>query len=269
MFERVTLSAFNPGPMTGDGNNTYLLVGSDARGVLIDAGVGDARHIDAIRSALNARHASLSDVLVTHAHGDHIAGVPALAREFPDARFRKYLWPDHDARYPAAWLSINDGESIQVGDDRLIAVFTPGHAPDHIAFWHEGSRAAFTGDLVVSGTTVLIAASKGGSLREYLASLDRIRALDAQQLLPAHGPAIGNPANILTHYVEHRARREAQILAALRSGHDTVQAIVETIYHGLPHALMPAATENVRAHLAKLGDEGRAATDGDRWFLLS
>jgi glyoxylase-like metal-dependent hydrolase (beta-lactamase superfamily II) len=267
VFELLTLPAFNPGPMTGEGNNTYLLVASDGCATLIDAGIGDARHINAIRGALSTRSASLTDVLVTHAHGDHISGAPAIAREFPDARFRKYLWPADDARYPAAWLPLSDGQSIQVGDDRLTTLFTPGHAPDHLAFWHEGSRTAFTGDLVVSGTTVMIAASKGGSLREYLASLGRIRALDARQLLPAHGPAISEPANILTRYVEHRERREEQIIAAILGGHDTVQAIAETIYHGLPHALMPAATENVRAHLTKLRDDGRAETQGDRWHL--
>jgi glyoxylase-like metal-dependent hydrolase (beta-lactamase superfamily II) len=146
-------------------------------------------------------------------------------------------------------------------------VFTPGHSPDHLAFWHETSGTVFTGDLVVANTTVVIVASKGGDLGEYLQSLERIRALKASTLLPAHGPDISNPDTILIRYAEHRQRREAQVADRLRRGVDTVQAITESIYHGLAPELMPAAAENVRAHLEKLKKEARVAQEQDRWRL--
>jgi glyoxylase-like metal-dependent hydrolase (beta-lactamase superfamily II) len=267
VFDPILLPAFNPGPMTGDGNNTYLIVGAGGSAALVDAGVGEPRHLAAIDDALRSRQAQLTDVYVTHAHGDHALGAVALSRLHPQARFWKYLSPALDARYAVSWAPLADGEQVRAGDTSLKVLYTPGHAPDHVAFWHEETRTAFTGDLVVQGTTVMIAASKGGDLSEYLASLARILAMKASRLLPGHGPAIVDPETILNRYIEHRKRREQQVLAALGAGFDSVQAITESIYHGLPSALVPAAAENVRAHLDKLRREGRAGNGDDRWTL--
>ena len=55
------------------------------------------------------------------------------------------------------------------------------------------------------------------------------------------------------------------MIAALAAGRDTVQAIAEYIYDGLEPALMPAARENVRAHLDKLKAEGAAFEQHGRW----
>jgi glyoxylase-like metal-dependent hydrolase (beta-lactamase superfamily II) len=154
---------------------------------------------------------------------------------------------------------------VRVGAEALVVLRTPGHAPDHIVLWHEPTRTAFTGDLVILGGSVMIHTSRGGDLREYLASLERVRALGARRLMPAHGPAIEDPEGVLTAYLDHRALRERQVVAALGSGLATVQAIAESIYDGLDPALMPAARENVRAHLDKLKAEGRAAEEGGCW----
>jgi glyoxylase-like metal-dependent hydrolase (beta-lactamase superfamily II) len=113
----------------------------------------------------------------------------------------------------------------------------------------------------------MIDASRGGSLAKYLASLERIRDLKPLRLLPAHGPMIDDPVAVLTEYVEHRLMRERQVLDALAKGRDTVQAIAESIYHGLDPALLPAARENVRAHLEKLQAEGTAFEQGGRWTI--
>ena len=253
--------------MTGDGNNTYLLVNDSGSATLIDAGVGDPRHLEAIDRALEKHRARLDRVLVTHVHGDHAKGAAPIAAAHPESRFFKYPWPEQDVRYQVPWQPLRDGEPIGEGDQRVTAVFTPGHSPDHMAFWHEPTRTAFVGDLVVAGTTVMIAASKGGDLTDYLASLERIRALEAVRLLPAHGPEVTNPEAILDRYAEHRRHREGQILHELARGLDTVPSITESIYHGLSPALIPAAAENVRAHLDKLTKEGRVRRARDGWHL--
>jgi glyoxylase-like metal-dependent hydrolase (beta-lactamase superfamily II) len=253
--------------MTGQGNNTYLLVRAGGSAALIDAGVGDRRHLEALAHALALEHARLDEVLVTHAHGDHARGAGALAQAYPGARFRKHPWPEEDARYGVEWLPLQDGERVGTGDDRLTVLFTPGHSPDHLAFWHEASRTVFAGDLVVPGTTVVIGASKGGDMTQYLASLERIRRIDPERLLPAHGPEVTDVETLLDRYVEHRLQRERDVLAALAEGRETVQAITESIYHGLPPALMPAAAENVLAHLEKLRRERRARNERDRWLI--
>lgn len=265
VLESILLEAHNPGPMTGRGNNTYLLVGSRGSAALVDAGVGDARHVGAIARALDARLARLALVLVTHGHADHASGAPALAAAFPGAVFAKRPWPAEDPRYGVPWRALADGARLAIDDDEVIAVETPGHSPDHVAFWHEPSRTAFTGDLVVPGGSVLIQWSRGGDLRQYLRALERIRDLEPARLLPAHGVAVDDPAALLREYLAHRRLREEQVLAALRQGRRTVEAIAETIYDGLDPALMGAARENVRAHLEKLGAEGRASEQGGIW----
>jgi glyoxylase-like metal-dependent hydrolase (beta-lactamase superfamily II) len=261
----IPLSAHNPGPMTGAGNNTYLIAREGDGAVLIDAGVGEAAHLRDLESALGSRRARLTCVLVTHGHRDHAAGAPALARAHPDAAFAKLPWPGEDEQYDVAWRALVDGETVDAGGQPLTVLHTPGHSPDHVVFWREATRTIFSGDLVVLGSSVMIHTSRGGNLAQYLASLERLKALEPARLLPAHGLAIEDPARVLSAYVAHRLEREQQVIASLAAGHATVQAIAESIYHGLAPALMPAAQENVRAHLDKLQAEGRVSRDGDRW----
>ena len=266
-FEPQLLTAHNPGPMTGPGNNTYLLIGGEGSAGLIDAGVGESAHLEELTWTLDARSARLERVLVTHGHRDHAGGAPAIAAAFPEAVFTKYPWPEEDAQYGVAWRSAGDGDVIVAAEEPLTALHTPGHSPDHMAFWHRPSGTIFTGDLVAQGSSVMIHWSRGGDLAHYLASLERLLTLAPRRLLPAHGPAIDDPRTVLLGYLEHRRQRERQVLDALRAGHDTVQAIAESIYDGLAPALMPAARENVRAHLEKLRTDGRAANEDGRWTL--
>jgi glyoxylase-like metal-dependent hydrolase (beta-lactamase superfamily II) len=259
--EIVPLHAANPGPMTGAGNWTYFLPGRHP--LLIDAGVGQASHLDALAEA---RTSGPSHVVVTHAHGDHASGAATIADRWTDTAFSKYPWPDRDGRYPVAWRGLADGEAVPAGDEEVIVVHTPGHAPDHIALWHPSTRTLFSADLVTVGTTVVILATHGGRLADYLSSLRRVIALAPKRLLPAHGEAIDDPRPLLEKYLAHRAQREVQVLAGLRAGTRTIEGLVADIYRGLSPALVPMARESVLAHLLKLEEEGRARRVGDEWI---
>ena len=258
------LSARNPGVMTGAGNWTYLLSGSMP--ALIDAGVGQDDHVEEVSSALGT--SVLARVIVTHAHADHASGAPSLAARWPAAGFLKYPWLEQDAGYAVQWQPIVDGQQVGAGDLSLEVVHTPGHSPDHVCLWHAGTRTLFSGDLLVEGSTVVVPASRGGSLAAYLQSLTRIERLRPAVAYPAHGAVIEDPLAVIAHYRAHRAGRERQILEALQGGAGTVTAIAATVYADLTPALLPVAEETVRAHLVKLRDEGRVDEEDGRLRLV-
>ncbi len=265
LLNPLAIHAFNPGPITGAGNWTWLLPGRVS--TLIDAGTGDPRHIDALERALAGER--LAQVLVTHAHADHASGAPAMAERMPGVQFRKMPWPDRDLKWPVSWQPLADGEVVSAGDTSLVTVHTPGHAPDHVCFWHEETRTLLCGDLAVKGTTVWIPSSLKGDLSDYLASLERVLRLNPQRLLPAHGPVINEPHKLLRAYIAHKLEREAQVLDALGRGDTNPDAIVARVYAGLKESLAPMARENVVSHLVKLAREGRATSDDNGWRLIN
>lgn len=229
--------AGNPGPLTGSGNNTWLIDGGEP--ALVDAGIGEASHVDAIARALGDR--PLRRVLVTHGHGDHASGIPAL----------RARWPAIEA---GRWPGLADGAIVRAGDVTLTVIHTPGHAPDHICFWDGERRELYAGDMVIEGSTVMIPAGRGGNLRDYLASLERLAALGPARVFPGHGPVIEEPVALIREYIEHRRTRDAQVQACLDAGIVDVGAIVARIYPGLAAELRPAARLTVEAHLEKLRD---------------
>lgn len=248
------LPAGNPGAFTGPaGNNTWLVDGAEP--LLVDAGVGERSHLDALAAALGGR--ALARVFLTHAHRDHAAGVPDLRSAWPDARI--IGGPDG--------APVIDGDWIPAGDGRVQVIATPGHSSDHACLWDAERRLLFAGDLLVSGGTVMIAASSGGSLRQYLDSLARVRALEPARVYPGHGPVTDEPLRLIDQYVAHRMERERQVIDALAKGASTVDALVTAIYPVLADALRGAARETVLAHLRKLEEEQRALERDGAWSL--
>jgi hydroxyacylglutathione hydrolase len=237
--------------MTGAGNWTWFLDG--AVPALVDAGVGNPAHLDVIAQVLAGR--PLARVLVTHGHPDHASGVPALRQRWPDVE----IYAGAPDLSPGPVRRLLDGAAVVAGDTPLVALHTPGHAPDHFCFWDPTSRVLFSGDMLVKGSTVMIPAGRGGDLREYLASLRRLAALVPRRAYPGHGDVIDDPVALIDEYLAHRAMRESQILQCLADGIVDPDAIVARIYPAVADAIRPAARLTVDAHLAKLRDEGRIA----------
>ena len=238
----VRVLAPNPSPYTLEGTNTWI-VGRDPA-VVIDPGPDEPAHLAEVRR--EAR--TVAAILLTHDHPDHAPGAPALARDTgaPVLAFRP----------PAGGRRIRDGEVVRAGGAVLRAVYTPGHSPDHVAFVLEGERALFTGDAVLGRGTSVIDPPEG-DLAAYLRSLRRMLELAPRVLYPGHGPVVLDGAGKLREYLEHRAMREEQVLAALEAGRRTIPEMVEEIYRGYPAELRPLAERSVLAHVVKLEAEGR------------
>jgi glyoxylase-like metal-dependent hydrolase (beta-lactamase superfamily II) len=206
--------------------------------------------VAALAAALGGR--PLARVIVTHGHPDHASGVPAIRARWPGVELYRWLCDDEADCRPLA-----DGQSIDAGDRRLQVVYTPGHATDHVCLWDAVRRDLYAGDMVIRGGSVLIPAGRGGSLREYLRSLERLVALDPARIYPGHGPIIEAPADVLAEHLAHRRDRERQVLACIETGSPDVDRIVSRLYPSLAEGLLPAARMTVQAHLDKLREDGR------------
>jgi glyoxylase-like metal-dependent hydrolase (beta-lactamase superfamily II) len=254
----------NPGIMTGPGTNTYLL--GDEHLALIDPGPDDDGHLAVLEEAVGDR---LDWILVTHTHLDHsplasrlqhATGARVLAFG-PAPRHHQSALDAHDGAFAPDRLLV-DGDRLDTGELTIEAVYTPGHASNHLCFELAGSGLLFSGDHVMSGSTVVIA-PPDGDMADYLESLDRVRRRDPRRIAPGHGGMIEDPAAVLDEYLRHRFEREAQVLAGLRGapeGGITAEELVAVIYLDVPAVLHPIAKYSVWAHLRKLAGEGKATT---------
>lgn len=268
LIQRVV--ANNPGPFTYTGTGTYI-VGRDTPGAgvaVLDPGPPDRAHLEAILKAVGARR--VSHILVTHTHRDHSplarplaerTGAPVLAARPPAAVTHASgpLDEDEDETFqPDVILS---GGEIIAGDGWTIeALATPGHASNHMAFILAEENALFSGDHVMGWSTTVIA-PPDGDMADYIASLDAVIARDFTTLWPTHGAPITDPGPFLQAYRHHRLAREAQVMARLEAGDQTIGQMVPTLYAAVDKRLWPAASLSVLAHLGKLVRDGRVTAE--------
>lgn len=257
----------NPTMFTGPGTNTYL-VGLGRRPLLLDTGAGVDIYPEMLtRGLAELSHSrELDKIVITHAHGDHIGGVRQVREKFGELEVLKKPWPGRDEIAGAPITPLEHAARVSAEGTTLQAVFTPGHAPDHLCYYLEEERALFTGDVVLgAGTTVI--PDDGGDLALYLDSLRRLLEFELETIYPAHGPAIRNPREKILEYIAHRELRESQVLAALRAGPLDVAEIVKKIYTDVPEFLHPAAANSIRAHLKKLRAENAVVQYEGLWGL--
>jgi glyoxylase-like metal-dependent hydrolase (beta-lactamase superfamily II) len=248
----VRVLAPNPGPMTGTGTNTFVV--GDASGcVVIDPGVADPAHLDAILAAGLAL-GGIQAIIVTHGHPDHMGGAAELAARTGAPVLAMSNAPNG---VPFATRVLNDNDTIAAGAQILMVMGTSGHRFDHCCLWHAPSGILFAGDLLAGVGTVVIMPPEG-DMRAYLASLARLQTLPITRIWPAHGPAIDDPQERLAGYIAHRLEREGKVLAALTPQPQSVAELVPLVYADTDPSLYPVAAQSLLAHLLKLAAEGRA-----------
>jgi glyoxylase-like metal-dependent hydrolase (beta-lactamase superfamily II) len=271
----------NPGPMTLDGTNTWLLGAPGSRDVVVvDPGPDDATHLERVAALALASADRVRAILLTHGHLDHSAGARALSRRLGGAPVRAL-----DPAWVFGGEGLRDGDELRLDGLRVAVVGTPGHTSDSLCFLatpddeqvrpdpiersvrgpliersiHSPGGAVLTGDTVLGrGTSVI--AHPDGRLGDYLASLRRLSMLATERalgpLLPGHGPVLDDPVAVLDAYLRHRAQRLDEVRAALAAGASTAADVVEQVYPGIEPALRAAAERSVQAQLAYLHDHG-------------
>lgn len=264
LSERVVrVRAPNPGPMTLDGTNSYVIQVGDGEAVVIDPGPAIDAHVLELSTTARDLGAHVLAILVTHGHPDHAPGAAALSAlvdapvlAHPNAEF------PHDQELPGGTL-------LSYANASLDAIDAPGHSFDHLVFYLREERALFTGDVVLGRGTVVIR-PPDGAMRPYQRTLERLARdyPDAERIYGGHGPEVDDPQAKLAEYIEHRRERERQLIGALERGPATVEALVHAIYTDLDPALVPAAGAQMRAYLIALEQEGRVREAGREYALL-
>lgn len=246
--------------------NAFLLGTGDA--VLVDPGSPHEEENTRLLAALAAARERLgrrvTAIWLTHHHQDHTSGVervrkelgvPVLAHRATAERiqggfFRRGIKVDG---------YLEDGQRIVLAGDPpfpVRVVFTPGHARGHVGFFAEESASFLAGDLVAGVGTIVIDPPEG-NMDDYLASLDKARALAPNTLFPAHGPAVKDAAGYLAIYKEHRLWREGKVEAAWREGKRSPKEMLPVVYDDVPKEAYPIAERQVLAHLERLKRAGR------------
>ena len=238
----------NPGLMTLDGTNTWVLRGSGSDEiVVVDPGPDDEEHIAKV-----AQQGTVSLVLISHRHEDHTGGIDKLVDltgapvRAVGSGFLRGLAPP-----------LTDGEVIDAAGLRIRVMATPGHTADSLSFVLDD--AVLTADTVLGrGTTVID--STDGSLGDYLESLKRLRGLGDRAVLPGHGPDLTDLTAVADMYLAHREERLSQVRDALRVLGDDASArqIVEHVYTDVDEALWDAAESSRSSPARLLRPPGRA-----------
>ena len=213
-------------------------------------------HLEAVASA--ALGAEAAAILVTHGHPDHAPGAAGLARALESAGSTvEVLGP---AGVEGVGRALADGEAVTTDEGDLVVVETPGHARAHLAFHWPARDALFAGDLLLGKGDTVWVGEYAGSVADYLHSLERVRALGARVIYPAHGPPLLDPEEALDRFAEHRRERIRQVETALAEHPGAgVDELLRLVY-GL--ALPAAAQRAARMSMEALKAHVEGARDG-------
>ncbi|KQM39042.1 MBL fold metallo-hydrolase [Sphingomonas sp. Leaf10] len=265
--------ARNASPYTHSGTQSFI-VGGEGAVAVIDPGPVDDVHLDAIMTAVGGRE--VAAILCTHTHRDHSPGAAPLAARTGAAIIgcapltMDDAGPRSDAAFDVDYRPdrvLGDGEAVAGDGWTLVAVATPGHTSNHLAFALPESGALFSGDHVMGWSTTIVS-PPDGDMGDYMASLSKLLDRDDRIYYPAHGDLIATPQRLVRSMLGHRKQREGQIARAIERGTHDVPTMVDGMYVGLAAGLVGAARRSVLAHLIDMERRGIVRQEGDTWHRM-
>jgi hydroxyacylglutathione hydrolase len=186
--------------------NCYIIGDQGSRvGALIDPGDEAAR----IAMAVEETGLDIGSIIVTHAHIDHVGAVAALTEEYAcpvlmhaeaepglgGLPTQAMMMGIRFGKAPKVDRYVEDEEVVEVGDLRLRSLYTPGHAPGHLAFYLQDEGLVLSGDALFAGSVGRVDLP-GGSMEVLMQSIEeRLLTLPNETVVyPGHGPrtTIGN-----------------------------------------------------------------------------
>ena len=258
LIRRIT--AGNGSVFTGPGTNTYLVGKENV--TVIDPGPAMEQHIEVILRASK----NIKQILVTHTHPDHSPGVRLLKRELdvPAYGMITSSSKNQDKTFHPERILL-DGELLREEEYSLEVIHTPGHASNHLCFFLEEEKFLFTGDHIMSGSTVVIG-PPDGNMKQYIESLEKLKNYDAKKLAPGHGDVMEGLNQIADWIIDHRLKREKKVFDALKVvSRGTPDSLVEKVYDDVDSSLFPIAKASLLAHLIKLEEDKLIVKEGEEY----
>ena len=260
--------ANNPGPFTYLGTGTYIIGRGEV--AVVDPGPDLTEHLDAILAATAGE--TITHILITHHHADHspLAGplqektgatIFGCAVEVPKARDSVITEAGADYGFKPDVSLCGGGQVLSGPGWTVEAIATPGHTSNHICYALKEENALLSGDHIMGWSTTVVS-PPDGDMTDYMNSLDLIKAREFTTLWPTHGPPVTEVTPFIEAYIAHRKDREAQVLAALRSGQTRIKTMVPVLYAAVDSRLHPAAARSVLGHMIDLVNRGVVIADG-------
>ncbi len=252
-----------------------LLVGEKSL-YIVDPGTHEAAEQDRLFEKLNellGQGTTLTGILLTHSHNDHVGALCRTAQEFSLPILAHEISLSEISLEGLETRALAHGDCLELGQApdgsegwQLEALHTPGHHPGHLCFQESRYHALIAGDMISTVSTILIDPPEG-HLATYLQSLEALLKRPQGTIYPAHGPAMPDSHTVLRHFLAHRRKREEALLEALTRTPRSLDALLPLVYDDVDPSLFPIARRSLLAGMHKLVEEGRAQFEDERGRL--
>lgn len=194
-----------------------------------------------------------------------------LSHGFPKDELRRAVESHPGFRFgpnlQTDFCGLKEGNIIDVGDYSFKCIETPGHSPGHMCLYEAKKKVLLSGDHILFDITPNITQwpEMENPLKEYLASLEKVYALDVDLVLPGHRSILGDHRSRITELKEHHKRRLNEVISALERGSKTAWEVAPFLTWNIKVSsweLFPSvqkwfALGETIAHLSYLEEEGR------------